>query len=134
MNSGESVRLVWIVCGVVLAVLAFAGAPPLDQNRFAWVPPYPGAQIVASSTTENDHQLTYKCELHMKDSGAVVRSFYETKLKAAGFNVIGKGGITGNSWDLYGESPDGMRTIDLSGDAQLQGANVRITARRTSHN
>jgi hypothetical protein len=130
MNSRRSLPLVWTLFGFVLVGLAFAGAPPETHNWFAWVPSYPGAQVVASRTIQNGDQLTYKCEFHVKDNGATVRNFYEKKLRAAGFKIIGKGGITRNSWDLYGESPDGTRTIDLGGDAQSEGVNVRVTARR----
>lgn len=128
MSSGQSLPRICIACAILLPVIALAAAH--HQNQFAWVPSYPGAQVTSSRTANDGHQLTYKIEFHVKDDGAAVRSFYEKKLTAAGFHVIGKAGATGNGWDLYADSPDGTRTVDLSGDAQSQGVNVRITARR----
>ncbi len=112
------------------AVLALVCAAPLQaDNPFAWVPSYPGARILTTSTTRGDGQLVYKFTFHTGDSGAAVRKFYEDKLKVAGFNVIGKGGITGNSWDLYGDSADGTKRIDINGNARPKGVDVGVTAR-----
>jgi len=117
---------------LVLALVALAADTP--DSPFAWVPSYPSAYGLTSRTARTGGQLTYNCEFHAKDVGAAVRAFYERKLKAAGFHLIGKGGITGNSWDLYGENPDGTLTIDLGGDAETEGTKVRITAHRNLHN
>lgn len=109
--------------------LACAAPRPREQKRFAWVPSYKGAELIATGTTRNGDQLNYKCEFHVKDNGAAVRGFFEKKLKAAGFNVVGKAGITGNSWDLRADDPDGTRTVDVSGNAQTEGVKIGVTAR-----
>ena len=119
----------FVLCSLAAIVLAATAPLPGKQNRFAWVPAYPGAELIATHTTRNGGQLIYKGEFHAKDDGATVRAFFESKLKAAGFDVIGKGGLTGNSWDLRADDPNGMRTIDVSGNAQTQGVRIGVTAR-----
>lgn len=109
----------------MLALLAATAEAP---SAFAWVPTYPGARISPGTTTRSGSQLIYKFTFHTADSGAKVWSFYQEKLKAAGFHVIGKAGVTGNSWDLFADRPDGAN-IDLNATAQESGADVRITAR-----
>jgi len=120
--------LLWIQWLLVVAPVALAAVKP--ASPFAWVPSYPSAYGLTTRTARTGGQLTYNCEFHTKDNGAAVRAFYENKLQDAGFHLIGKGGITGNSWDLYGENPDGTLTIDLGGDAETEGTKVRITAHR----
>jgi hypothetical protein len=109
--------------------LVCAAPLPRERNGFAWVPSYPGATLVTTRTTRNGDQITYRCEFHVKGDGATVRGFFEKKLKAAGFNVMGKGGITGHGWDLRADNADGTRTIDVSGTAQREGASIGVTAR-----
>ena len=108
--------------------LFLAGSPSDAATRFDWIPSYPGAEIEDIQTSRSHDQLAYSFDYHVKDDGAKVRAFYETTLRAAGFTVIGKGGATGNSWDLYGENPDRTRTIDLNGNAQPEGVRVRVKA------
>lgn len=129
MRAERSSRLAWILSSV--AAIALACVAPLagEQKGFAWVPSYPGAKLIATATTRNGDQLIYKCEFHVNENGASVRSFFEQKLKAAGFNVIGKGGPPGNSWDVRADNPDGTRTIDVSGNAQTEGVKIGVTAR-----
>ena len=121
-------RLQYCLVGIFLMACVVSGAEP----PFAWVPSYPGAHHVTNSTIKKSDQLIYKLEFEVDDKGVAVRAFYEKKLKAAGLSIISKGGITGNSWDLIGDSQDGTRSIDVNGNAQSQGVNVRITARRSA--
>ena len=99
-----------------------------SSNRFAWVPSYPGARLENIRTVQKADQLSYEYQFQVKDEGAKVRIFYESYLKSAGFTVIGKGGAEGKSWDLYAESPDRTRSIDVNGNAQAEGVNVGVVA------
>ena len=103
-------------------------APSESSNRFAWVPSYPGVRLENIRTVQNRDQLGYGYHFQVKDEGTKVRKFYESKLKSAGFTVIGKGGANGKSWDLYAENPDRTRSIDVNGNAQAEGVNVGVMA------
>ena len=103
-------------------------APSESSNRFAWVPSYPGARLENIRTVQNRDQLGYGYHFQVKDEGTKVRKFYESKLKSAGFTVIGKSGADGKSWDLYAENPDRTRSIDVNGNAQPEGVNVGVMA------
>lgn len=129
MRTNGGSRLAWVLSSLIAIGLAYAAPAPREENRFAWVPSYKGAELISAGTTRNGDQLIYKCESRAKDDGAIVRRFFENKLKAAGFTVIGKGGVTGNSWDLRADDPGGTRTIDVSGNAQAGGVRIGVTAR-----
>ena len=107
----------------------FTDTPSDSSNRFAWVPSYPGSQLENIRTVQNGDQVGYGYQFHVNDEGTKVRTFYESNLKSAGFTVIGKGGTNGKSWDLYAESPDRTRSIDVNGNAQPEGVNVGVMAR-----
>jgi len=126
-------RFACIVSALVLTALVCASPQPPEQNEFAWVPSYPAAENSATRTLRDGDQLTCQRKFHVKDQGAAVRAFFEKELKAAGFDVMGKGGITGKNWDLRADNADGTRSIDISGNGQTDGANITVTARMALH-
>lgn len=121
--------LSWILPLLAALALASAAPQPREQNRFAWVPSYPGAKLLYTRTTRDRNQLTRRSEFDVHAQTATVRRFFEDQLKAAGFNIMGKGGVTGHGWDLRADHPGGTRTIDISGNAQSEGVHVGVTAR-----
>ena len=134
MNTNRNVKLlipilviVWAI-GLTFALLQEHKSSSASSNRFAWVPSYPGAQIEQISTVQKGNELRYGYHFQVKDEGSKVREFYERNLKSAGFTVIGKGGVKGESWDLYAENPDRTRSIDINGNAQPEGVIVGVMA------
>ena len=61
------------------------------SNRFAWVPPYPGATIENINTKQTRDQLSYGFSFRAPEDFKHVLAFYRDRLQAAGFKVDVKG-------------------------------------------
>ena len=132
MNTAGKINflvLILIIAALIGLTFAVRQRQTNPAARFAWIPAYPGARLEDIRTIQNHDQLAYGYHFQVKDEGAAVRKFYESKLRNAGFTVIGKGGVTGKSWDLYAENADLTRSIDVNGNALPEGVSVGVLAK-----
>ncbi|MEQ1947506.1 MAG: hypothetical protein ABL995_09965 [Bryobacteraceae bacterium] len=91
-----------------------ASDPSAEGNqRFRWIPGYPGAQLSGIHSRVTHGELNYGYEFQTPDDVQKVAGFYQEKLRSTGFTVQSKdkGGV---EIDLHGESPDRTRMIDVT--------------------
>ncbi len=103
-------------------------APSAEGNRsFAWIPHYPGANVLDIRTKVNESVLTYGLEFQSADTPAEIASYFDRRLRGAGLAVQTRN-PTGEESDLHGESSDKKRTIDVGIDRIPSGSRVTVSA------
>jgi hypothetical protein len=106
----------------------FPALPPEGENRFAWVPSYPGAEMENINTKQARDQVSYGFSFRTKDDFSQVLSFYRDRLQTAGFKVdVKTPGASGG--ELHAEGDTGKRSVDVIAAKRNEGgAEIGVTA------
>jgi hypothetical protein len=97
------------------------------SNQFAWVPAYPGATISNIRTKMARGELSYGFSFVTPDSGEKVLSFYQSRLRAAGFKAdVRSSGDAGGQ--LHAEDSTGKRSLDLTAGKAAEGTEAGALA------
>ena len=95
------------------------------SNRFAWVPPYPGAALENISTKQTHDELSYGFSFRTADDFKQVLAFYGERLQSAGFKVDVKN--TGeHGGEVHAMSDGGSRSLDAIAVHVLQGSGTEV--------
>jgi hypothetical protein len=102
------------------------------SNRFAWVPPYPGATIENINTKQTRDQLSYGFSFRAPEDFKHVLAFYRDRLQAAGFKVdVTDSGETGG--ELHAVADGGSRSFDAIAAKVVQGAGTEVGVTAVQH-
>ena len=82
------------------------------ENRFAWIPRYPGAEMQDIRSSQSREQISYGYRFHVTHDQAEVLTFYETHLGPAGFKLQRKIGADGS--ELHAQSADGSQALEVT--------------------
>lgn len=96
-------------------------------NQFAWLPAYPGATISNIRTKMTRGELSYGFSFVTPDASEKVLSFYQSRLRAAGFKAdVKSSGDAGGQ--LHAEDSAGKRTLDLTAGKTGEGTEAGALA------
>ena len=94
-------------------------------NRFAWVPPYPGAALQNITTKQTHDQLSYGFSFRTEDEFKHILAFYRERLQAAGFQVeVNDSREAGG--ELHAMTDGGIRSFDAIAVKILQGPGTEV--------
>ena len=97
------------------------------SKQFAWVPAYPGATISNIRTKMTRGELSYGFSFVTPDASEKVLSFYQSRLRTAGFNVdVKSSGDAGGQ--LHAEDSAGKRSLDLTAGKAAEGTEAGALA------
>ena len=97
---------------------------PDGLDRFAWIPAFPGAEMEDINTKHVRGQISHGFSFRTPQDYTAVLSFYNAKLKEAGFQVDMKAEDRGG--ELHAKSGDGKRSFDVVAAKRYSGSGAEI--------